>query len=382
MVIYVMQTSGIYIHIPFCKSKCIYCDFYSVAGQDDRIDNFVNALIREIEQCSVDTSNWTFDTIFIGGGTPSLLNAHQMGKIISALNNKYDLCKVREFTIEANPGEAPKEKLKEFYSLGINRLSIGVQSFKPELLHFLSRIHSVGDVFRTFESARDASFKNINCDLIYNIPGQSLEDWQNDLKQLIKMNPEHISAYSLIVEQNTKLFELVLNNSIQMPKDEKHLEFNSISYELLKKHDFIQYEISNYSKSGMECLHNLHYWENDYYLGFGPSAHGYDGIKRWNNYSDLDKYISLIENSKSPIETSAKISEIERTNEIIGFGLRMTKGFAISRIPSILLNQFQNQLKQAQIKFPEMIIEENNRIKLTQTGFNFADAIAVELLLP
>ena len=382
MVIYVMQTSGIYIHIPFCISKCIYCDFYSVAGQDDRIGNFINALVREIEQCSNDTSKWTFDTIFIGGGTPSLLNARQMENIISALNKKYDLSNIIEFTIEANPGEAPKEKLKDFCSLGINRLSMGVQSFKPELLQFLTRIHSTEDVFRTFQLARDAGYENINCDLIYNIPGQSLTDWENDLKQLIKMNPEHISAYSLTVEQNTKLFELVLNNSIQMPKDEKHLEFNSISYELLKKHDFIQYEISNYSKSGMECLHNLHYWENDYYLGFGPSAHGYDGLNRWNNYSNLNKYISTIENDKSPIETSTKISEIERINEIIGFGLRMTKGFEISRIPSNLLNQFQKQLKQAQAKFPEMIIEENNRIILNQKGFNFADAIAVELLLP
>ncbi len=376
-----MNTSGIYVHIPFCKSKCIYCDFYSVAGQNNRIENFINVLIREIETCQVDITKWIFDTIFIGGGTPSLLNVEQMEKIISALNNKFDLSNVKEFTIEANPGEAPREKLKYFYSLGINRLSIGVQSFKSELLQFLSRIHSTEDVFITFQAARDVGFENINCDLIYNIPGQSLDDWQDDLDTLLKLNPEHISAYSLTVEQNTKLFELVLNNSIQMPKDEKHLEFNSISYELLKKHDFIQYEISNYSKSGMECLHNLHYWDNDFYLGFGPSAHGYNGINRWNNYSNLDKYITLIENDKSPIETSAKISEIERINEIIGFGLRMTKGFDISRIPTNLLNQFQKQLKQAQIKFPEMIVEENNRLKLTQTGFNFADAIAVELML-
>jgi len=376
-----MQTSGIYIHIPFCKSKCIYCDFYSVAGQDEKIDNFVNTLTREIETYIVDTSNWSFDTIFIGGGTPSLLNANQMEKIIDALSKKYNLSNVKEFTIEANPDEAPSEKLKDFYSLGINRLSIGVQSFKPELLQFLTRIHSVEDVFRTFQSARDSGFENINCDLIYNIPGQSLKDWQFDLNTVVKLNPEHISAYSLTVEQNTKLYELVLNNNVQMPKDEKHLEFNSISFELLKKHDFIQYEISNYSKSNKECLHNLHYWDNDYYLGFGPSAHGYDGNKRWNNYSNLDKYISLIENSKSPIEKSEDLTETEKINEIIGFGLRMTKGFEISRIPPHLKNQFDKQLKQTQVKFPKMIINENNRIKLTQKGMNFADAIAVEMII-
>lgn len=377
-----MKTSGIYIHIPFCKSKCIYCDFYSVAGQDDRIEIFVNVLINEIKTCPIDTNKWSFDTIFIGGGTPSLLNAHQMENIITALNNKYDLSKIREFTIEANPGEAPKEKLKDFFSLGINRLSIGVQSFQTELLQFLSRIHSAEDVFRTFKSARNAGFENINCDLIYNIPRQSLDDWQDDINTLVNLNPEHISAYSLTVEQNTKLHELVHNKTIIMPVDELHQQFNAITYSTLLKNNYAQYEISNYSKSKKECLHNLHYWENDLYLGFGPSAHSYNGKKRWNNYSNLDKYIILLENGKSPIETFDIITEIKQINEIIGFGIRMTKGFDISRIPAHLRTQFQTQLKQAQIKFPKMIIEENNRIKLTQKGMNFADAIAVELLMP
>ncbi len=376
-----MKTSGIYIHIPFCIAKCIYCDFYSVAGQDDRIENFVNVLIHEIKECQVDTAKWTFDTIFIGGGTPSLLNAHQMGKIISTLNKKYDLSKIKEFTIEANPGEAPKEKLKDFFSLGINRLSIGVQSFKSELLQFLSRIHSAEDVFRTFQSARNAGFENINCDLIYNIPGQSLDDWQDDLNTLVKLNPEHISAYSLTVERNTKLHELVQNKTVKMPVDEIHQQFNAITYSTLQKSNYVQYEISNYSKFNQECLHNLHYWENDFYLGFGPSAHSYDGKKRWNNYSNLDKYITLLENGKSPIETFDYITKIKQINEIIGFGLRMTKGFDIAQIPSHLQYKFQKQLNQTQIKFPKMIIKENNRIKLTQKGMNFADAIAVELLI-
>ncbi|MBU0529709.1 radical SAM family heme chaperone HemW, partial [bacterium] len=338
-----MHTSGIYIHIPFCKAKCIYCDFYSVAGQNDKIKHFVTTLIREIETCSVDTSKLIFDTIFIGGGTPSLLNTDHIEKIISALNNKYDLSNVKEFTIEVNPGEAPEEKLKDFYSLGINRLSIGVQSFKSELLKFLSRIHSAEDVFRTFQSARVAGFENINCDLIYNIPGQSLKDWQDDLETLVKLNPEHISAYSLTVEHDTKLFELVNNKSVIMPIDELHQEFNSITLDILSKNNYAQYEISNYSQPNGECLHNLHYWDNDFYLGFGPSAHGYDGKKRWNNYRNLDKYISLLENGQSPLETVDKITEIDKINEIIGFGLRMTKGFEISRIPTNLMNQFQKQ---------------------------------------
>ncbi|MFC1527323.1 radical SAM family heme chaperone HemW [Candidatus Neomarinimicrobiota bacterium] len=376
-----MQTSGIYIHIPFCKAKCIYCDFYSVSGQDVKIENFVYALIREIERCPIDTANWTFDTIFIGGGTPSLLNANHIEKIITTLHNKYDLSKITEFTIETNPGEAPKEKLKDFYSLGINRLSIGVQSFKPELLQFLSRIHSAEDVFRSVQSARDAGFKNINCDLIYNIPGQSLKDWQNDLNTVITLTPEHISAYSLTVKRGTKLYKLVQNKTIRIPIDELHQQFNDITYSYLQKNNYAQYEISNYSQPNKDCLHNLHYWENDFYLGFGSSAHGYDGKRRWNNLSSLDKYISNIENGQSPIEYSDEITEVERTNEIIGFGLRMTKGFEISRIPANLLKQFQKQLKQAKIKFPEMIIKKNNLIKLNKKGMNFADGIAVEMMI-
>ena len=374
-----METSGIYIHIPFCKVKCIYCDFYSITDKDDKIEQFVHALVNEIETCKTDTTNWNFDTIFIGGGTPSLLSPQQLERILSALDNKFDLSNIVEFTLEANPGEASKEKLMEFNNLGVNRLSIGVQSFQSNLLHFLSRIHSVEDVFQTFHSARDANFNNINCDLIYNVPGQTLLDWKDDLSTLVKLNPEHISAYSLTVERNTKLFELVQNKSVKLPKEVLHKKFNDITYATIKD-EYFQYEISNYSKLNKECLHNLHYWENYLYLGFGPSAHGYDGNTRWNNYSNLDKYISSIKIGKSSLEISYNITEIDKINEIIGFGLRMNKGFSVLQIPIHLKFQFLKQLKRAITKFPEMIIQENNRIKLSHKGFLFADAIAVELL--
>ncbi len=376
-----MQTSGIYIHIPFCAAKCIYCDFYSVAGQDERIDAFVDSLVMEINSCEVDVTNWQFDAIFIGGGTPNLLEAKQLEKIIGALNNKFKLDYIKEFTLEANPGEAPLEKLRDFHSLGVNRLSIGVQSFNSRLLKFLSRTLSAIDIFNTFDSARKVGFDNINCDMIYNIPLQSVKIWKDDLNKLMKLNPEHISAYSLTVEQNTKLFELVLSNAVQMPKDEKYIIFNSTAREILNAHNYIQYEISNYSKLHRECIHNLHYWKNDFYLGFGPSAHSYDGINRWNNFSSIEKYISILLNGETPIESSEKITEIERTNEIIGFGLRMIDGFLIAEIPRKLTYGFFKQLKQVQSKFPEMLIVEKDRIKLAQKGMNFADAIAVELIL-
>jgi len=376
-----MKTSGIYIHIPFCAAKCIYCDFYSVADQDDRIDDFVNSLIFEIDRCDINVTNWKFDTIFIGGGTPSLLSAKQLERIISALQKKYDLADIIEFTVEANPGEALYEKLKDFHSFGVNRLSMGVQSFKSNLLQFLSRIHTAEDAMRTFESARKVGFDNINCDLIYNIPNQSLDDWKDDLNQLIELNPEHISAYSLTVENGTPLHGLVRNKTIQMPNDEKHLQFNSTVFELLSKNDFIQYEISNYSKLNKECFHNLHYWDNDTYLGFGPSAHSFDGNKRWNNYSNLEKYVSLLNGENSPIENFDEITEVDKINEIIGFGLRMTKGFELSHIPDDKLEMFKSLLSDVKMKYPDMIFEDENRIKLNQNGMQFADAIAVDLFL-
>ena len=209
-----MKTAGIYIHIPFCAIKCMYCDFYSVADREDAIPKFVKAIIWEIENCPIDVSEWEFDTIFFGGGTPSLLEAKYLDSIFSSLSKKYDISNIEEFTIEANPGEAPKERLIDFNSIGINRVSIGVQTFQPELLKFLTRSHNRDQIFITYDNVRSAGFENVNCDLIYSIPNQTWNMWEEDLKTLIKMNPEHISAYTLTVEKGTDLFSLVNNNEI------------------------------------------------------------------------------------------------------------------------------------------------------------------------
>ena len=310
-----------------------------------------------------------------------MLSAQHLENIIGALNNRFDLSNIFEFTMEANPGEAPQEKLHTFRSLGVNRLSIGIQSFKPHLLRFLSRIHTFENVFKTYQNALDVGFENINCDLIYNIPNQTLEDWQSDLDTLIKLNPEHISAYSLTVEQNTPLFDLVKSNSVIIPKDEMHLQFTELAFETLLKNNYQQYEISNYSQKDMECLHNLHYWKHDKYLGFGPSAHSFDGKRRWKNINNIDKYIKYIANGESIIDFSETLSEIDIINEIVGFGLRMNKGFKKTQIPINFSDKFEKQFESVKSKFPNMIIEDNNHIKLNQKGFNFADAIAVEMML-
>ena len=228
-----MKTAGIYIHIPFCAVKCMYCDFYSVTDRESTIPQFVKAISWEIENCLIDVSDWEFDTIFIGGGTPSLLKASHIDTILSCLNKKYNLTNVKEFTIEANPGEAPKDRLKDFNNMGINRISIGVQSFQPQLLKFLTRAHNKEKIFETYNNVRSSGFENVNCDLIYSIPNQTWKMWEQDLKTIIKMEPEHISAYTLTVEKGTELFSMVYNNTISMPSDEQESNW------FLKTHDIL-----------------------------------------------------------------------------------------------------------------------------------------------
>ena len=202
----IKKIAGLYIHIPFCEFKCMYCDFYSASDKETLIPEFVKALILEIERCQVETQDLEIETIFIGGGTPSLLKSKYIDLIVNALHKKHKIDNVKEFTIEANPGEASQKRLKNFLKLGINRLSIGVQSLNPNILRFLTRTHSPNEVFKTFQNARNIGFKNINCDLLYSIPNQSWNRWSKDLKEIIKLKPDHISAYSLTSEKGTQLF--------------------------------------------------------------------------------------------------------------------------------------------------------------------------------
>jgi len=376
-----MKSAGIYIHIPFCAIKCMYCDFYSIADREESIPRFVNALISEIQRCQIDTTEWKIDTIFIGGGTPSLLEAKQIESILEALAAKYDLSSVKEFTIEANPGEAPKERLRDFRSFGINRISMGVQSLEPKLLKFLTRIHSVEQVFETFENARAVGFENVNCDLIYAIPGQSWEIWERDLNRIIELEPNHISAYTLTLEKGTDLFTLVKNKKVTMPKDGQTGEWFLKTHEMMKMNGYASYEISNFSRSGMECEHNLHYWRIHPYLAFGPSAHGFDGTNRWNNSRSLDQYLQQIESDSSPVSMKETLSEKDRLNELIGFGLRMNEGINLKRIPEKYQNEFNNNFIIAENKWEGCFIKKDVSISLTPTGMAYSDGIGIDLML-
>lgn len=376
-----MKSAGIYIHIPFCAVKCIYCDFYSITDRENSIPRFINAIVKEIETCTVDVSNWKLETIFIGGGTPSLLNGRNIESILNALERKYDLAQIKEWTMEANPGEAPLERLKDFRSLGINRLSMGVQSLEPDLLKFLTRIHSANQVFETYEHARNAGFENINCDLIYSMPGQSWEIWERDLLRVLDLKPEHISAYTLTLEKGTELYQFVKKGQVTMPEEDQTGGWFLKTHGILNSHGYSAYEISNFAKPGMECRHNLHYWRIHPFLAFGPSAHGFDGSNRWGNVRSLDQYLTQIESGNTPISMKESLTQKNLTNELIGFGLRMNEGIDLAQIPERYLNQFNTNLESARQKWSDVLILRDSSVSLTKKGMVYTDAVGVDLML-
>ena len=376
------KTAGIYIHIPFCSVKCMYCDFYSITDRENDIPIFINSLIKEIELSENSYNNrWTFDTIFIGGGTPSLLDPKWIQAILNTLSKRFDTTSVKEITMETNPGEAPLDRLKGYKEIGVNRLSIGFQSFDPDILKFLDRLHSPEDSLQTFKNARLAGFDNINADLIFNIPGQSLDRWKKDIDHLISMDPEHISTYSLTVEKGTPLNSEVKKGNIIMPEEEVDISMYESGLNALTDHGYLQYEISNFSKTDKECQHNLHYWNLDPYLSFGPSAHSYNQKKRWWNIRTLDRYLNKITQNELPIGDEEVLNNREHFNELLFNGLRLNNGVELKKLENLFPDKhFSNYLDQHLHRFNHLI-KESGKLKLNQDGRLFADSIASDMFI-
>tara|TARA_B100000131_G_scaffold169461_1_gene163755 strand:- start:3168 stop:4361 length:1194 start_codon:yes stop_codon:yes gene_type:complete len=375
-----MKTGGLYIHIPFCTEKCIYCDFYSLPDQEHNIEKFVNSLCSEIKiKAKQKNIDWLIDTIFIGGGTPSLLKEQELEKIISTLNKNFDLGLLREFTIEANPGEFNYHKMKSFKSMGVNRISFGFQSLNIKLLKFMSRWHTPEDSISSYEKARKAGYENINIDMIFGIPGQTNKVWENDLKVIADMQPEHISAYSLTIEEQTPLYHLVNSNRIKMPSENIDLKMFNHTIDFLKQNQYNQYEISNYSKNEKECLHNLHYWNREPYISFGPSAHGFDKNVRYWNTKDLKTYIESLSKNKLPESESEYLNQEDIFNEIILNSLRINSGIDINQIKQTFNKNTQAKILNVAKDWGEHLIIEKNSIKLSRKGMPIADEITLDL---
>ena len=375
-----MIKAGLYVHIPFCKTKCIYCDFYSITNREAEISIFTECILKEIDAYSHYTTNWEFDTIFFGGGTPSLLPPKYLERILQKLHNVFNTPNVEEITLEVNPGEASFQYLKDIKNLGINRLSIGFQSFDDKILNRLGRLHKSKDCFNTFKNARKAGFDNINTDMIFNIPNLSIKNWEKDLCKLVNLEPEHISAYSLTVEPSTKLFNLVKNKEVLMPLEKTDIEQFLLTENILSKYSYNHYEISNYAKDNMECRHNLHYWSLSPYLSFGPSAHSHDLTKRWWNVRSLDQYINNFKKGLLPLQESENLSKKDNFNELILNGLRLSNGINISDLNKF--PDFLNKKKLDKINNKwDCVSISNKNIKLVNNGFLFVDEITKELFI-
>lgn len=373
-----MNKSGIYLHIPFCKTKCIYCDFYSVTKRDNSIEKFVDCMVNEIrlnKNCLKDT---TYDTIFFGGGTPSVLTENQLEKILNTLYKFYTIDENTEVTLECNPGEITFEKLLHFRKLGVNRLSIGFQSFSEKNLKFLGRLHTSEQSISTFNNARKAGFDNINIDLIYDIPNQKLKDWKHDLFLGTSLEPEHISAYSLTVEKNTALHSMVKNRTIFMPSEELDKKMFLQTIEYLENKKYFHYEISNFSKQNKKCKHNLHYWRLNPYLAFGPGAHGFDGRKRWWNKKSIDFYINNLKNNNLPIESEEILTKKDSFNEIVMNGLRLIEGAKIEKLNNLLDIDLIKYLEPYKKKWP-YIKTDNKNLSIKKEGLLFTDEIIADL---
>jgi len=375
-----MKKAALYIHIPFCKVKCTYCDFYSITKKEDQIPIFIESVLKEIEAYKDYANKWEFDTIFLGGGTPSLLPAKHLEQILQKLDDIFDTSKVKEITLEANPGEAPLDYLKDIKSLGVNRISIGFQSFDDNILKLIGRLHRSEDCFRTFKDLRKAGFDNINADMIFNIPGLTVENWRKDLNKLLELDPEHISAYSLTVEPSTKLFNLVKNKEILMPFEKTDIEQFLLTDDILSKHSYNHYEISSYSKKNKECQHNLHYWSLSPYLSFGPSAHSYDLNRRWWNKRNLETYIQDLQMDKLPIDGNEILSKKDNFNELVLNSLRLSNGLNMDNLKNYHEYFNENQLAEMNKKWDCLSVNDKN-IKLTNKGFLFVDEITKELFV-
>jgi len=374
-----MKTAGIYFHIPFCKNKCNYCDYYSLEKREKDIPGFVEMLMREIELSAHEHGkNWQFDTIYFGGGSPALLTPNDVNNILNKLKHHFNISKNIELTLEINPGETKKETLFSLKELGVNRLSIGFQSLDNRLLTTLSRTHRLDDCFMMYEDAKVAGFDNINIDMMYNIPEQSLDRWVDDLNTLVKLDCDHITIFPLTSEKGTPFYNQVNSGEVKLPGSHIEESMFTHSSQLLSINGFIQYEVAHFSKPGKECQHNQHYWNLEPYLAFGPSAHGYNGKKRWWNVSSLDEYLSALAKNKKPVSDFETLSYSDRFNESVIYGLRTNEGISTAALQK---HEHNSSIESILKKWGNYLDISSDAIRMKPGHFHLADEIVSEMLI-
>lgn len=373
--------AGIYIHIPFCKQKCHYCNFFSVASQKNKVA-FLNVLSEEISNRKPYLGDEPISTIYLGGGTPSVLSKDELMRIFDQLRANYNVLADTEITLEANPDDLSLNYLRELKETPINRLSIGVQSFFDEDLTYLNRIHTADQALNRVKDALNIGFGNMSIDLIYGIPTLTKEKWEANLKTFFDLNITHLSAYSLTVEPKTALHQLIKKKKLKNIQDEQSIAHFKILQKQIKEKGFEHYEISNFSKPGHYSKHNSLYWLGGNYLGLGPSAHSFNGISRQWNASSLAKYLQYGNNGELAYEKEI-LTKIQRFNEYVMTSLRTSWGCNLEHISNVFGADFTSKIEfKIQIFIRKgQIIQENKVLFLTEEGKLFADGIASELFL-
>jgi len=369
--------AGLYIHVPFCQRKCPYCDFYSLDEPTDTT-SFLNALKQEMSHAE-EMFPGDYDSIYVGGGTPTILPGHQIAEIIRTALKLFRIASDAEITIEANPGTVSREKLETCLNAGINRLNIGVQSFQKNHLAFLGRIHSSEDAERAILNARQTGFQKIGIDLMFGLPGQSLESWQANLEQALAYTPEHLSCYSLTIEPGTGLFRSLQDRRFQPMPDSQVAELFEMTSEYLTENGYEHYEISNFCRGPENrSRHNRKYWRLAPYIGLGPSSHSFVYPLRWWNHRDVAAYLDAVSSGNRLLAGQEELSRSQSMMEMIYLGLRDVDGISYSRWEQVFALRFQNVFEHLLSDLVEknMIESDNDRCRLTRSGMVFLDSIA------
>lgn len=372
--------AGIYIHIPFCKTRCIYCDFYSTT-QNELKQRYIHALCKELRMRKEYLRGEPVETIYLGGGTPSQLEKEDFEQIFSTINEVYGMNAVKEVTLEANPDDLTEEYLAMLRSLPFNRISMGIQTFDDPTLTLLNRRHNSKQAIEAVEHCRKVGFRNISIDLIYGLPNETDERWESDLKQAIALNVEHISAYHLTYEKGTRIYEMLLSHRVREVDEESSVRFFSILIETLKNAGYEHYEISNFCKPGMYSRHNTSYWRGIPYLGCGPSAHSFNKHTREWNVASLEQYIESIETDKRDFETEYR--DIATCyNECIMTSIRTMWGVPMNYVKKEFgpeLWQYCMDMAEPYLKSRKLELE-NDYLRLTQKGIFISDGIMSDLM--
>ena len=374
-----MKKISLYIHIPFCKQRCFYCDFPTFAGKERFREEYIDALIKEIkEKCS----DYLIKTIFIGGGTPSYLEENELEKLLMAVS-KLNLLDKLEYSMECNPGTVNENKLKIMKKYGINRISFGLQSCNDNLLKKIGRIHTFKEFLENYNLARKVGFDNINVDLMYGLPNLNIQDWKNTLESICELKPEHISAYSLIIEEGTAFYKLYEKDKLELPSEDEERVMDKITKDILKDNGYHQYEISNFSLDGKECEHNKVYWSLEEYIGVGSASSSYMDGYRFANTSNINDYIEKISNNVSVVIDKYENSIEDEMEEFVFMGLRMVSGIDLLKFEKkfgVDINSIYKEIIEKNIK-DGLLVVQKNKMFLTAKGMELSNSVMSDFIL-